>query len=60
MPAATAPHCRFLKYLKFSIQLFMGLTWLPEGLERIQKKGKSSEFDAEDDDYIKPGPAMKV
>ena len=38
----------------------MGLTRLPEGLERIQKKGKSSEFDAEDDGQIKLGPAVKV
>ena len=38
----------------------MGLTRLPEGLERIQKKGKSSEFDAEDDEHIKSGPAVKV
>ena len=26
----------------------------------IQKKGKSSEFNAQDDDHIKSGPAVKV
>ena len=27
---------------------------------RVQKKGKSSEFDAEDDDHIKSGLAVEV
>ena len=38
----------------------MELTWLPEGLERFLKKGKSSEFNPRNDGLVKSSPAGKV
>ena len=36
------------------------LTRLPEGLERFQKKGKSSEFNPQDYEKVKSSPALTV
>ena len=38
----------------------MGLTRLPEGLERFQKKGKSSEFNPKNYEHVKSSPSLKV
>ena len=33
---------------------------LPEGLQRVKKRGKSSEFNPEDYEQVKSSPALKV
>ena len=38
----------------------MGITQLPEGLERFQKKGKSSEFNPQNYEHVKSSPSLKV
>ena len=38
----------------------MGLTRPPEGLERFQKKGKSSEFNPLNYEQVKSSPSLKV
>ena len=38
----------------------MGFTRVPEGLERKQKKGKSSEFNPRNDEQAKFSPAPKL
>ena len=40
--------------------LLTGLTRLPEGLERVLKKGKSSEFNPENYEHVKSSPSFKV
>ena len=37
-----------------------GITRLPEGLERFQKKGKSSEFNPQNYEQVKSSPSLKV
>ena len=41
-------------------KLKMAVTQVLDEQQRFQKKGKSSKFDAEDDDLVKSGPAVKV
>ena len=41
-------------------ELRTAVTRVPDEQKGIQKKGKSSEVDAEDDDHIKSGPAVKI
>ena len=50
----------WLKLQQILTDLQTAVTRVLDGQWRIQKKGKLSEFDAEDDDYIKSGPAVKV
>ena len=50
----------WLKLQQILTDLQTAVTRVLDEQWRIQKKGKSSEFDAEDDDYIKSGPAVKV
>ena len=50
----------WLKFQHILTDLQTAVTQVLDEQWRIQKKGKSSEFDAEDDDYIKSGPAVKV
>ena len=50
----------WLKFQHILTDLQTCVTGVLDEQWRIQKKGKSSEFDAEDDDYIKSGPAVKV
>ena len=50
----------WLKLQQILTDLQTAVTQVLDEQWRIQKKGKSSEFDAEDDDYIKSGPAVKV
>ena len=40
--------------------LLTGLTRLPEGLERVLKKRKSSEFNPQKDEQVKSSPSLKV
>ena len=49
-----------LKFQHILTDLQTAVTQVLDEQWRIQKKGKSSEFDAEDDDYIKSGPAVKI
>ena len=50
----------WLKFQQISTDLQTAVTRVLDEQWRIQKKEKSSEFDAKDDDYIKSGPAVKV
>ena len=45
---------------QFLPNLQMGLTPLPEGLKRFQKKGKSSEFNPQNYEQVKSSPSLKV
>ena len=46
-------HSIFMKSQKIGNLFFEHSTQLPEGLERFQKKGKSSEFNPENDEQVK-------
>ena len=49
----------WLKLQQILTDLQTAVTRVLDEQWRIQKKGKSLEFVAEDDDYIKSGPAVK-
>ena len=42
------------------IDLQTVVTQVPDEQQWIQKKGKSSKFNAQDDGHIKPGPTVEV
>ena len=50
----------WLKFQQILTKLQTAVTWVLDEQWRIQKKRKSSEFDAEDDGHNKLGPAVKV
>ena len=50
----------WLKFQQILTDLQTAVTRVLDEQWRIQKKGKASESDSEDDDYIKSGPAVKV
>ena len=50
----------WLKFQQLLTELQTAVTWVLDEQYGIQKKQKSSEFDAEDDGHIKMGPAVKV
>ena len=51
---------RWFLFRQFLVNLWTGLTRVLEGLERKQKKGKSSEFDARNHGQVKFSLAPKV
>ena len=58
--SSSSPVWRILKCCLFLPNLKTGITQLPEGLKRFQKKGKSSEFNPLNYEQVKSSPSLKV
>ena len=52
--------CSALNISQFLSKLKVGITRLLERLERVLKKGKSSEFNPQKDEQVKSSPSLKV
>ena len=52
--------CSALNICQFLSKLKVGITRLLERLERVLKKGKSSEFNPQKDEQVKSSPSLKV
>ena len=50
----------WLKFQQILTDFQTAVTWVLDEQYRIQKKGKSSEFNAQDDGHIKSGPTVEV